>query len=230
MLPLGWVALGGWLPYLLLASLPNTSVTSVSPETQAKIEVSINTVDFVVTKAKENLQMRENSLKTLMKQDVPGKAAKLAKYSKLVGDISLLLSAVSGFAVCFSIAATFILPSELEVIQENFDKVNNKLDGLSTQMNRVKDELKTSIQFNSWLTTYINWEFDIRNGDDMLNDMGKKLRDMTNKGRRLNLLKKYVKYFENQDINGKANKIYEVTARESITTKNLFQLFREKKL
>ena len=229
MLSKNWVAMGGWLPFLLLASLLSTSLTVISPGTQAKIGVSIETANVFLAEAKGHLQSQADSLKALKKLGVRRKAYEFRKYTKLVGKVSAMLSAVSGFAAIFSVVSTFFMPSQLEVIQENFDKVNKKLDGLSTQMNSVKNELKSSIEFNSWITAYVDWELDIRHGDDKLNEMKNRLRNTDNERDRLKLFETYVNHFEAQNIDGKSDKVYHLTALESTTTKNLFQLFREEK-
>ena len=228
MLPGRCLAVCAWLPVILFVSLPRASLTNFNPETQAKIGVSLESANVFLDQSKTYLQEQAKTLDSLKLAGTAVNAEMLRKYIKLLGKVSTMLISVTAFAAVFSVASTFFMPSQLEVIQENFDKVNKKLDGLSWQMNSIKDELKTSIEYNSWFTTYIDWELDIRNGDIKLNEIKNKLRNSNDEKDKLKLFEIYVNYFETQDIDGKSNKIYQLTALESITTKNLFNLFNEK--
>ncbi|KAK4295722.1 hypothetical protein Pmani_031733 [Petrolisthes manimaculis] len=90
----------------------------------------------------------------------------------------------------------------------------------------MKDELKSSIEFNTWFTTYIDWELTIRNGEEKLGETQDRLLEEGDESERLKLLENYVDYYEQTDIEGTTRNIYQVSGvQESSTTRNLFDLY-----
>ena len=98
-----------------------------------------------------------------------------------------------------------------------------------TKMDYMTDEIKNTVEFNDWLTTYIDYENTIRNGDEKLRRVNKDLQDPRyNLKQRLKIAKEYTDYYESTDIEGSILNIHRLaTAKESATQKNLFSLFIE---
>ncbi|KAK4307738.1 hypothetical protein Pmani_020528 [Petrolisthes manimaculis] len=209
------------------------STDTLSPGDQAKVAVSLGTANQAFKGVQSYLENYADTLESLKVADSKTLAqnAKLAnKLVKFASAIGTLLSFVSAAAAIFSVISTFFMPSQLEVIEDHFDVVNNKLDAISSQMQIIRDELKSSIEFNAWLTTYFEWENVIRNGEAKLTETQARLAEVEDKRRRLRLMESFVRYFEDQDVEGKATNIYQLTGIDStITSSNLFELYvREK--
>ena len=99
-----------------------------------------------------------------------------------------------------------------------------------TKMDYMTDEIKNTVEFSDWLTTYIDYENTIRNGDEKLRRVNKDLQDPRyNLKQRLKIAKEYTDYYESTDIEGSILNIHRLaTAKESATQKNLFGLFIKK--
>ncbi|KAK3888046.1 hypothetical protein Pcinc_007836 [Petrolisthes cinctipes] len=209
------------------------STDTLSPGDQAKVAVSLETAHQAFRGVQSYLENYANTLESLKVADSTTIAqnAKLAnKLVKFASAIGTVLSFVSAAGAVFAVISTFFMPSQLEVIQEHFEVVNNKLDAISSQMQTIRDELKSSIEFNTWLTTYIEWENVIRNGEAKLKETQARLAEVENERQRLRLMESFVGYFEDQDVEGKAVNIYRVTGIDSTTTSsNLFELYAREK-
>ncbi|KAK4319004.1 hypothetical protein Pmani_010089 [Petrolisthes manimaculis] len=210
-----------------------SSTDKLSPNAQAKVAVSLEVahktlggVQSFFTKLAPSLQSINSGDSMRIAQNAK-LAIKMIKFATAVGK---LMNFVSAAGAIFSIVSTFFLPSELEIIQQQFEVVNNKLDAISTQIQTIRNDLKSSIEFSTWLTTYIDWEFVIRNGEAKLTETQARLAEVEDERQRLRLKESLVHYFENQDVEGKAMNIYRLTGIDSTTTStNLFELYvREK--
>ena len=98
------------------------------------------------------------------------------------------------------------------------------------KMDDMTDTLKASDEFNAWLTTYIDYEFSIRNGATKLK---KARQDMVNSAHsvqdKIKIAKEFTDYFTTNDIEGKVQNVHRLTAMEdSSTTRNLFGLLVNK--
>ncbi|KAK4320339.1 hypothetical protein Pmani_008845 [Petrolisthes manimaculis] len=210
-----------------------TSTDILSPGDQAKVAVSLETAHQAFRGVQSYLENYANTLESFKVTDSTTIAqnAKLANnLVKFASAIGTLMSFVSATGAIFSVISTFFMPSQLDVIQEHFKVVNNKLDAISSQMQTIRDELKSSIEFNTWLTTYIEWENVIRNGEAKLKETQARLTEVENERQRLRLMESFVRYFEDQDIEGKAVNIYRLTGIDSTaTSSNLFELYVKEK-
>ncbi|KAK4321596.1 hypothetical protein Pmani_007621 [Petrolisthes manimaculis] len=209
------------------------STQTLSPGDQAKVAVSLETANQAFKGVQSYLENYADTLESLMVADSTTLAqnAKLAnELVKFASAIGTLSSYVAAATAIFSVISTFFMPSQLDVIEEHFEVVNNKLDAISSQMQIIRDELKSSIEFNAWLTTYFEWENVIRNGEAKLTKTQARLAEVKNERRRLRLMERFVRYFEDHDVEGKATNIYQLTGIDStITSSNLFELYvREK--
>lgn len=192
---------------------------AVSQEDTSEATVSLtsalSTIDDAATVLKEESE-------ALQEVKSPNGVEKVMKVARRIGKALEVCTLVSGVA---SFILSFFLPSDLDKIMEQFQEVNQKLDGISLQIESLRGELKSSIEFNTWMTTYIVWELDILNGEAKLSQTHNRLLKETDQTQKLKIMEEYVNYFENQDIEGKAMNIHKLTALESTTTrKNLFEL------
>ncbi|KAK3892886.1 hypothetical protein Pcinc_003287 [Petrolisthes cinctipes] len=209
------------------------STDKLRPGDQAKVAVSLVVAQKALGGVQSFFRKHASTLQSLKSGDsmLIAQNAKLAnKMIKFASAVGKLMSFVSAAGAIFSVISTFFMPSQLEIIQEQFEVVNNKLDAISSQIQTIRNDLKSSIEFNTWLTTYIEWEFVIRNGEAKLTETHVRLAEVEDERQRLRLMESLVRYFENQDVEGKAMNIYRLTGIESTTTSsNLFELYAREK-
>ncbi|KAK4314054.1 hypothetical protein Pmani_014644 [Petrolisthes manimaculis] len=208
------------------------STDKFPPNDQAKVAVSLEVAQKALGDVQSFFTKHASTLQSINSGDSMRIAqnAKLAnKMIKFASAVGTLMSFVSAAGAISSVIFIF-MPSQLEIIQAQFEVVNNKLDAISTQIQTIRNDLKSSIEFNTWLTTYIEWEFVIRNGEAKLTETQARLAEVEDERQRLRLMESLVHYFENQDVEGKAMNIYRLTGIDSTTTStNLFELYvREK--
>ena len=125
---------------------------------------------------------------------------------------------------------SFFIPSEMDVIREDIHKISNQLNGLTSLMKEAVVQIKTSVEFNNWLTTYIVWELAIRNGEEKLNSLMDEVREASDSREKHRLSQEYINYFERNRIEEAAMNIHRLTGQEStVTTRNLFELYCEER-
>ncbi|CAL4180565.1 unnamed protein product [Meganyctiphanes norvegica] len=113
---------------------------------------------------------------------------------------------------------------------EKWDHLNDKLDDISREINSLGEELKASIEFNEWLTQYIDYEFNIRNGEECLNATLSSMKSETDEKMKMKLASEFLNCFDRNRIEESAQDIYRLTGKPSSpTTKNLFDLFVKEK-
>ena len=127
-------------------------------------------------------------------------------------------------SIAFSFISTFFMPSQLSVIQENFAVIEHKLDMINDKL----DSVMANDKYNTWITTYITWEFAIRNGQQKLDDLILQSKDL-NEGQeiyKMKLQQAYIDYYEHNDIEGAIHNIHRVTGMSSTaTTEHLYDMF-----
>lgn len=115
-------------------------------------------------------------------------------------------SAIAGFVF------TFFMPSELSVITElvnkRFDEVNLKLDLISTKLVSMTKEMKASVEFNNFLTSFRTWENDILNTQLKLQDTKKAMAATKDQKQLLNLALDFIKYYDGSGVHGKMLNIH----------------------
>ncbi|XP_069945044.1 SE-cephalotoxin-like [Cherax quadricarinatus] len=199
--------------------------TSLTVAEQAKVSVSFGFAKDNINEASSVLREIQDSLKNLKKFGQLLKVLKFTEqFTKYLGPIAAVALSI------FSVVSTFLMPSQLDIIQEEFKRVNAMLNRIDSQLNSIRFELKTSVEFNTWITSYIDWELDIRNGENKLTETKSRLANLDNEVEKLKVMEDYINYVENQDIEGKAKKIHQLTGiQNTVTKQNLFSLWMQKK-
>ncbi len=114
--------------------------TEMSPGDQAKVQASLAAVEKVLDETGNFLKSTDAA-------------------TKVAPVIGAAVKTLSFFAPVLDVVFTFVMPSELDVIKRQFAVVHEKIDAISNQIARVHEELKSSIEFNAWHTTYIDSDF-----------------------------------------------------------------------
>jgi len=143
-----------------------------------------------------------------------------------------LLSAFIGGTIkgLASIISALIIEDELQNIADQLEAIANELAKISDLLDEAINEIKVSVEFNTWLTAYVQWEFAIRNGEEKLSWTLAELGSTSDGVVRLKLIRDYVNYFEANDIEGAIRNIHRVSGLDPTpTTNNLFQLYSKEK-
>lgn len=113
-----------------------------------------------------------------------------------------------------------------EFVEEALIDIQNNVNAINKQLSFMQEELKSHTEFTAWLTTYINWELDIYNGEEQLNKMIDLMVLASDDKERLKIAQDYVNYFEANDIEGKISNVFKVTAYPDKTKlRNLFTVY-----
>ena len=90
----------------------------------------------------------------------------------------------------------------------------------------VTDELKASDEFNAWFTTYIDYEFTIRNGVVKLVRAREDMKRATDHASILKIAKEFTDFYEDNSIDGKILNIYRLAGEDATSTsRNLFMMY-----
>eukprot|EP00062_Callorhinchus_milii_P022809 gi/632980979/ref/XP_007907337.1/ PREDICTED: SE-cephalotoxin-like [Callorhinchus milii] len=153
------------------------------------------------------------------------KQTKLLKFASGLGNV---LSVLNVFGAVASFIFSFLLPSDLEIINKRFDEVNRKLDSISNKLTQMETSIKTSIAFHTFLTTYIQWEYAIRNGAEKLQAIREEMGKTRDERKQMILALDYVTYYNDNQLEASTLNMYRITVTaNSATNRNLFDLFIE---
>ena len=224
---------GIWLAALLMLLLC-TSSSELCPGEQAKVSTALDTAQFAIKAIDEDNKAAAKAIKEALKvSDQMGslelleKQTKLAKFGSKVGKALKAVQAASAIA---SFIFTFFMPSELDVITDlinnRFKEVNAKLDRLDEKLDKMEKSIKANNAFNTFLSVWIKWEYASRNGAKKLSDIRKAMGTKTRRIDQVKLAEEYIKYYENNNLDGILLNLYRMAALpEGITQRNIFDRF-----
>jgi hypothetical protein len=228
-----------WLAFVVLAScwgLMSTlaSKRSLDPGQQAKVSTALDSAQFILSTANDEVQAQSKVIKEALKTsstmssvDLLEKQTKLMKIGSAVGRA---LQAVQAAAAIASFIFTFFMPSDLEVItnliNERFKEVNSKLDSLDEKLDEIEVSIKANTAFNTFLATWINWEYASKNGAKKLSDIRQAMSRTSRRIEQVKLAEEYINYYENNNLDGNLLNLYRMAAdAESTTNRNIFDRF-----
>ena len=192
---------------VMLALYLGAGLAEVSPGDQAKAQTLVAELKYLT-------DVTEKLLK------ITGAATKAAP---AIGAAANTLSALT---CVLNIVFTFTMPSELDIIKRQFAEVHEKLEAISNQIDRLHEELKSSIEFNRWHRAYADWDSVIRNGAENLKEVITKMSNLTSVEKKQKLAEEYLEYYEGNGIDGAYRNIYRFSGDgEIVTDRNFFELF-----
>ena len=75
--------------------------------------------------------------------------------------VSVAIKSIAPFmefgGALFNVIATAFMPSDLSVIEGRFDKVDRKLEGISRQMNKAKNDIMANTDYAIWNAMVTEW-------------------------------------------------------------------------
>ncbi|XP_068713788.1 SE-cephalotoxin-like [Montipora foliosa] len=224
-----------WLAEILWVSWFFCSVSSgLDPGEQAKVTTALETAQFVLNSINEDYTAQVKAIKELQKVSAQTKSAKLlerqTKLAKIVSKVDKALKAVQAASAIASFVFTFFMPSELDVITDlinkRFNEINNKLDRLDEKLDEMEKSIKVNTAFNTFLSAWIKWEYKSRNGAKKLAGIRKLMGTKIRRIDQVKLAEEYVKYYENNNLDGNLLNLYRMAALpNAITQRNIFDLF-----
>lgn len=165
------------------------------------------------------LKELEPSTRSMVKKFVNS----VRRFSKFLPTLVKALGAVSSI---FGFLSVLLYPSVEDILKEEFNTVNQKLDALSSKLDDVREELESNIRFHSWFETYNEYKNTIKNGEKKLQRTVSRVRDAAEVRDKLKWARHFLHYYETHDIEGTMDNIFRLTATRSTPTRpNLFQLY-----
>ncbi|XP_047493981.1 SE-cephalotoxin-like isoform X2 [Penaeus chinensis] len=126
----------------------------------------------------------------------------------------------------FKTRLTSVILSVEDILKEEFNTVNQKLDALSLKMDNMREELESSMKFQSWFTSYNEYKNTIKNVEIKLESTVSQITDATEIKYKLKLAEDFLDYYRTRDIEAAMNNIFRLTATRSSPEKpNLFSLY-----
>ena len=217
-----------WLSWLGCTS------SELDPGQQAKASTALDSAQFILNAIDEENKAATEAIKDALKVsdktqsvELLQKQTKLANFGSKVGKA---LKSVQAAAAIASFVFTFFMPSELDVItgliNERFKEVNAKLDRLDEKLDEMEQSIKENSAFNTFLSAWIKWEYASRNGAKKLSDIRKAMGTKTRRIDQVKLAEEYIKYYENNNLDGNLLNLYRMAALpEGITQRNIFDRF-----
>lgn len=208
------------IPKLFPRKQTENDKDKMSPDDQAKVLAGLDVTRDSLTFTRVSLESVADALRSRRKTSV----LNIIRTASRISEIMSFVPAVALVNLIF----TIYQPSQLQVIKEQFDIVNNQLNKISFQIQDIKYELRSLrsfIEYNTWKTTFTKLEWDIQNGEAKLKEMQDRLAREEDMSLRLKIKTTFIHYFENADIQGAAMNVHKVTALDSASRKNLFELY-----
>jgi len=224
-----------WLAEMLWLSWFFCSISSgLDPGEQAKVTTALETAQFVLNSIDEDYKAQAKAIRELQKVSAQSRSAELldkqTKLAKIGSKVGKALKAVQAASAIASFVFTFFMPSELDVItgliNKRFNEVNNKLDRLDEKLDEIEKSIKANTAFNTFLSAWIKWEYKSRNGAKKLTNIRKLMGTKTRRIDQVKLAEEYVKYYENNNLDGNLLNLYRMAAHpKAITQRNIFDIF-----
>lgn len=221
-----WYAAALWISWLGYIS------SELDPGEQAKASTAIDSAQFILDSidtyvAKKVIKDAQTISDKMTSVEILQKQTKLVKFGSQVGKALKAVQAASAIA---SFVFTFFMPSELDVItgliNERFKEVNAKLDHIDEKLDEMGTSIKANTAFNTFLSTWIKWEYKSRNGAKKLSDIRKAMLTKTRRIDQVKLAEEYVNYYESNDLDGNLLNLYRMAALpEDKTQRNIFDIF-----
>lgn len=163
-------------------------------------------------------------LKPATSRKFKGIAKEIVK--KVTKFLPSFIKALGTASTIFGFISVFFYPSVEDILKEEFNTVNQKLDALSLKMDNVREELESSMEFQTWFTSYNNYKNSIENVDMKLKSTLSQITDAIEIKDKLKVAKEFLDYYRTQDVEGALNNIFRLTATRGTPTKpNLFKLY-----
>ncbi|XP_064627920.1 SE-cephalotoxin-like [Lineus longissimus] len=222
------------LSAVLLASWMSLVTSSLDPGEQAKVSMAMDTAQYVLSAVNEATQAQSKAITEALKKSPSMTSVQILKSQeilrKFASTVGKALKAIQGFAAVASFIFTFFMQSELSVItdliNERFKEVNSKLDSLDEKLDAIEVSLKANTAFNTFLAMWIKWEYASKNGAKKLKDIRNAMSRTTRKIEKVKLAEEYIKYFENNNLDGNLLNLYRMASQaESTTNRNIFDRF-----
>ncbi|XP_067915492.1 SE-cephalotoxin-like [Heterodontus francisci] len=201
---------------------------------QVKIETELELIELTLQETNrqhsEKMQFVTDGMNVADYQSQTEILQKQLELVDFASNIESALQVIQPAATIANFIFSHIMPSELilitDLIQVRFNQINEKMDKLLDNLNDMETNIKASIALNTFMSTYINWEYAIRNGMVKLRDIRQQLGQTQDKRRQKNLALDYIMFHDNNQLEGKMINLYRiaVTAKNP-TNRNLFELF-----
>ncbi|XP_078090757.1 SE-cephalotoxin-like [Mustelus asterias] len=235
------------LPVMMVAAANSPAGPTVSPgdniyDVQVQVETELELSEQKLEEANREISADLEILKTTLDTvgsvddmnigDIMTQISKQQKIVKIASAIGNALSFLNGVSAVAGFILSFFLPSELEMvtklINKRFDEVNRKLDGLSNKLDRMEASVKASVALNTFLSTYIEWEYAIKNWAEKLQAVRTEMGQTHDRKVLLKLASDYIKYYDDNQLEGRIMNIYRISVTaNNPTNRNLFDLFIE---
>ncbi|XP_043569910.1 cephalotoxin-like protein [Chiloscyllium plagiosum] len=200
------------------------------------METELDLVELTLDEAnQQNLNRNKILTEDFMKADFQSQVEILEKQVEIVdfaSNIEASLQLIQPAASIANFIFSFIFPSNLILItnlmQLRLSQINSKLDKLLSNLNHMETRIKSSIVGNTFISTYMDWEYAIRNGAVKLRDIRHQMGLTQDKRRQRNLALDYITYYNNNQIEGNIMNLHRVSVTaNNPTNRNLFDLFIE---
>ncbi|XP_067861397.1 SE-cephalotoxin-like [Heptranchias perlo] len=203
---------------------------------QVEIETELELVELTLQGANDQMSERMlividgmNTADSFSQEEILQRQLDLLQ---MAGNVEVALQVVEPAAAIASFIFAIILPSELDLITElvslRFNQINRKLDKLLNSLTLMETNIKTSIAFNTFLSTYIEWEYAIRNGAEKLRTIRERIGQTQDKRKQRNLALDYITYYNDNQLEGRMLNVYRITVTaNNPTNRNLFDLLAE---
>ncbi|XP_022782738.1 SE-cephalotoxin-like [Stylophora pistillata] len=224
-----------WFAEILWLSWFFCAISSgLDPGEQAKVNAALDMAQFSLNAVNEDFQAEAKTIRELRKVSAQTKSADLlqkqTKLAKIGSKVGKALKAVQAVSAVASFVFAFFMPSELDVItgliNKRFNEVNNKLNRLDEKLDEIEKSINANTAFNTFLSTWIKWEYKSRNGAKKLSSIRKLMGTKTRRIEQVKLAEEYVKYYENNNLDGNLLNLYRMAALpEATTQRNIFDRF-----
>ncbi|XP_059510451.1 SE-cephalotoxin-like [Stegostoma tigrinum] len=214
----------------------NNSNNGLKSDDETTIEAELDLAELTLDEANQQKFKNINILtEHNMISDYQNQAEILEKQVELLdfaSNIQASLQLIQPAASIANFIFSFILPSDLVLItnlmQLRLNQINGKLDKLLNNLNLMETSIKSSIAFNTFISTYMDWEYAIRNGAMKLRNIRHQMGLTRDKRRLRNLALDYITYYNSNRLEGKMINLYRVSVTaNNPTNRNLFDLFIE---
>lgn len=218
----------------MLSCFHCTVGSGLDPGEQAKVTTALETAQFALEAVNEDYKAQAEAIEKALMVSAQTKSAELlekqTKLARIGSKVGKVLKAVQAASAIASFVFTFFMPSDLDVItgliNKRFNEVNNKLDRLDEKLDEMEKSIKANTAFNTFLAAWIKWEYESKNGAKKLSDIRKLMGTKTRRIDQVKLAEEYVKYYENNNLDGNLLNLYRMAALpESISHRNIFDRF-----